>query len=244
MNRIFFSIMLIFFFLPPAQAAETGMDSCNIFYHEGQFEAAIDCYRNVTDHHSAAVYYNMANSYAQLGQTGYSVLYYQRALCLSPHDSDISGNLSLIRKETGLFSPEPTLSQFVTGLLTTGQWSVLALSGLVLYVIFLFFLLRGKGHGPVEMVITICSLLIIILGSAGAWIQYLGQDRSVVIEDSGLLLSPFATASTSGTLKQGRLVRVDKQHEQFSYITDETGRKGWIATEKIVPVIPEKARPQ
>ena len=121
------------------------IDRCNSLYHDTSYEQAITCYQALSSEGiSAEILYNIGNSYAQLDQTGRAVLHYLRALCLAPDDSDISGNLSLIRKEKGLFPKDPSLSEQLFGLFSVTQWSLLCLSALVIYLVFSLFRIKKR----------------------------------------------------------------------------------------------------
>ncbi len=80
----------------------------NEAYSRGDYAQAIAQYEQITETagYAPSVLYNLANSYALSGQTGRAVLNYERALRLAPSDSDISGNLELVKKENGLFPRE------------------------------------------------------------------------------------------------------------------------------------------
>src|SRR5690606_27767863 len=67
----------------------------NRLYNEGKYQEAINNYLKVTEgnDHSAALYYNLANSYYKLNQIAPSIYYYEKALLLAPQDTDIKNNL-------------------------------------------------------------------------------------------------------------------------------------------------------
>lgn len=48
------------------------------------------------------LYYNIANSYYQLGEYPFAVLYYYKALSLRPRDEKVSGNLAIALNKLGL----------------------------------------------------------------------------------------------------------------------------------------------
>lgn len=216
------------------------LDNCNSLYHNNSYEQAILCYQDLTsDGMSSPLFYNMGNSFAQNNQPGYAILYYLRALSLAPGDSDIAGNLALLRKEKGIFPPDPSPVQQLAGRLTISQWSILCLLALVIYLIYSLTRLRNnKNSRLVEIcLIVLCSSLFII-GGFGAGIRYKEWHQSVAVIDSRLLVSPFENAASIGSIQQGRLVSPQKQHSDFWYVTDETGRKGWIQAQALEPILP------
>ena len=221
------------------QQNAASLEACNTFYHNNAFEDAIACYKNLlSEGRSANILYNIGNSYAQLDQPGYSVLYFLRALSVNPKDSDISGNLAMVKKEKGLFPPEKSALQMFFSLLTLGQWSILCLISLAGYFVFSSTRLsKGKNMVLESFVILLC-MFSLSAGVMGTMVRYREWHQSVVIRDSRLLISPFEKGASIGSIKQGRLVSPHKEHGAYWYVTDETGRKGWLETAVFESIMP------
>lgn len=218
-------------------AAEAGpeLDECNRLYHGGDFEAAIGCYEQVGT--SAELLFNIGNSYARLDRTGPAVLYYLRALCLAPGDPNILGNLSRLRKENSLFSPEPGLDDQFFSLLTIHQWSYLCLAALLFHLLFLVHALKRKKRLSGLIPATAAVLIIFTVGCWGAWHHYAQWQRSVVVEKSRLLISPFENAEPVGSIEPGRLVVPGKSYREFVHVRDEQGRTGWLREDHHIPIV-------
>ena len=216
------------------------IEACNALYHENDFEDAIACYQSLSDNeHSANILYNIGNSYAQLDQPGYSVLYYLRALSLDPGDSDFSGNLAMVKKEKGLFPPEKSAVQLFFSLLTLGQWSILCLLSAAGYLAFACTRLRREKNMVLEIFVILLCAILVTAGGFGAGIRYREWHQSVVVKDSRLLVSPFENGASLGSIEQGTLVLPQKEHGDYWYVTDERGRKGWLKTEAFEPILPQ-----
>jgi putative methionine-R-sulfoxide reductase with GAF domain len=56
--------------------------------------------------------------------------------------------------------------------------------------------------------------------------------------DGQLVVSPFAGATPVGAIRQGRLVSTHTEHRDFTSVTDETGRTGWLPTASLEAIIP------
>ena len=219
---------------------QLSIEACNTLYHNNDFEDAIACYKNIpSEGHSANILYNIGNSYAQLDQPGYSILYFLRALSINPGDSDISGNLAMVKKEKGLFPPEKSAAQLFFSLLSLGQWSLLCLLSVAGYLIFSCTrLTKGKNVLLESFVILLC-VFSLGAGILGTVIRYREWHQSVVIKDSRLLVSPFENGASIGSIEQGRLVYPHKEHGNYWYVTDETGRKGWLESEVFESIMPQ-----
>ncbi len=209
-------------------------------FSRSEFQAASETFTQLTESEgfSSAVLYNMANSYSQSGKTGKAILTYERALRLSPSDPDIRGNLELLRKEQGLFPKEPSNTEEFFSLLTIRQWSLLALCSLAVIALFQLIGLRYRFTRKTTVTVLTLSFLAFSMGSMGTVFEYRLFNPSVVIAtDARILVSPFSSATSIGALQEGRLVYPEKHHHNFSYVADETDRKGWIPAASIEAVV-------
>ncbi len=237
MIRMFAIIVIPMVFLAAAGgfAAEPDLDGCNLLYHEGTYEEAIRCYEQIGT--SAELLFNIGNSYAQLGRSGYAILHYLRALCLSPADADTLNNLDQIRRENSLFPPEPSLTDQFFSLLTISQWTYICLTALIFFLVLITLSLRKKRGAGMNISAVLICLIVFTLGAWGAQNHYRQWQRSVVVEETRLLISPFESAESAGAIEPGRLITPHKKYKEFVYVTDETGRKGWLEKKSQVPII-------
>jgi tetratricopeptide (TPR) repeat protein len=220
-------------------AEEVLFQDANTAYSRGDYAQAIALYRQIitTTGYAPSVLYNLANSYALSGQPGQAVLNYERALRLAPSDPDISGNLQLVKKEHGLFPRESSRTERLLQLLNLNQWTALLLFSLILLTIFQAAAMKYRFSRQLYFGVTTSCCLLLCLASAGTLFRYHSFNPSIVIAvDAKLLLSPFASSASIGALPEGRLVYPQKRHGDFSYVTDETDRQGWIPSSLIEPV--------
>ena len=84
--------------VPAAADAETLWTQANEAYLNSDYAGAVRLYESILDEglFSMKLYYNLANAYFKTGEIGKSILFYKRALILSPSNDDIRHNLSLI----------------------------------------------------------------------------------------------------------------------------------------------------
>ncbi len=243
----FFTALLCFLLFSPCLAATgTGDDSQNLFklgnkaYSRGDFSAATEFYEKLTaiSGYGSGVLFNLGNSYARSGQIGKAILNYERALRLAPTNSDIQSNLELIRKESGLFPREYSWSERFFQLLNLDQWTMAAFFFLVTFSTFQIVSLKRHFSVHTRWIITTACFMFFLLSLSGAFFRHpLWQPFVVTDANSSLLLSPFSSSTPTGSIQQGRLVYPEKTHDDFNYVTDETGRKGWIASSSIESVL-------
>lgn len=202
-------------------------------YSRGEYETAIQGFEAlIREGMSAPLFYNLANSYAQAGQSGRAILNYERALRLKPSDSDIRGNLELVRKDKGLFQEEQAYGQRFVGLLGLNQWVALGATAFVLFALVLLLpasvaLKQSSRYG-----LAAACLLMTVTAGIGTVVQYQHwHDGVVVVTDARLRVSPFESAASVGGIQEGRLVSPGKTHNNYILVTDETGRSGWLTAD-------------
>ncbi len=227
-------VFLLSLALRPALAADDRFHKATTAYSAGEYQVAIDTFASLAeDDLSSVLLYNLANSYAQAGQTGMAILHYERASRLAPGDSDIRGNLELLRKERGLFQEEQTITQHFVGLLGLNQWTILALCGFVLLALVLLLPPSRNMKKSSQRIVAMICLLLATSASMGMYGQFLHyHDAVVVVADARLRISPFESAASTGSIQEGRLLTPIKTHNNYVLLKDETGRSGWLASEE------------
>lgn len=219
-----------------ASSKEQLFQQGNEAYSHGDYTQAIAQYEELTATFglSPAVLFNLANSYAQDGKIGRAILNYERALRLAPSDSDIAGNLDLVRKERGLFVSEPKGAGQFFNLLSLDHWAMLGLLALVCFTLFQAAKVKFHIGGKVSTGLGLAWALVLCLAVTGMATHYQHFKPAVVIAaDARLLISPFASATSVGAIQEGRLVYPEKTHGLFTYVEDETSRHGWILSTDI-----------
>jgi tetratricopeptide (TPR) repeat protein len=220
----------------------TRFHEANGAYSRNEFSSAVESYESLlADHgYSPGVLYNLANSYAQLGSIGKAVLNYERALRLAPGDSDIIGNLQLVRHSNGLFSPETSFSERLLHIMSMNFWVWLGGIGLLAITSVLLSTLRFKPSRTTVTLVISSGIIMIMLSAIGTTALRQDWNSFVVIDSKARLqISPFKGAATVGDIKEGRKVTPKKEHGEYIFVEDETGRTGWIGAAAIEPVIPE-----
>jgi tetratricopeptide (TPR) repeat protein len=145
---------LLFFLVGLTFASEQGqlyIAQANQAYEEGEFTEAQQLYEKAINEGvvNANVYYNYANTLFRLDKLGESILYYEKALKLSPTDEDIKANLKFANAQTIDKHPQPghnIITKFIWFLhssydLNSALWLALGLfSGLFLLGVLVLFI--------------------------------------------------------------------------------------------------------
>jgi tetratricopeptide (TPR) repeat protein len=96
MKNIFYISLLIF----QVSLAQTAFEQGNKFYGKENYEAAITSYESVVNsgNQSTELYFNLGNCYYKLHKVAPAIYNYEKALLLSPNDTEIKTNLEFARK--------------------------------------------------------------------------------------------------------------------------------------------------
>ncbi|MGL5111798.1 MAG: tetratricopeptide repeat protein, partial [Flavobacterium sp.] len=97
------NIVYLLLFITNILAAQTGFETGNALYKRGQYEQAIQAYESVArvgKKESAELYFNLGNCYYKLNKVAPAIFNYERALVLSPNDTEIQNNLKFAQKRT------------------------------------------------------------------------------------------------------------------------------------------------
>lgn len=239
-SRVLIVFFLVLFpLLLQAEDVESRFESGNVAYSVGEYDKAIEIYKEIiaSEGNGSGLLYNLANSYAQKGLLGLAILNYERALKLSPSDADILGNLAKVRKDKGLFAKEPGKVARLFSTLSIDGWSTVALGCLLFVVVLLLIRLRYKSSKRTFALSTVSAVVLCMLSVAGTYYCYRSYNPLVVIaSDIKLQVSPFEGATSTGTVVEGRLLFPVKQHGEYTYVTDRSGRKGWVKAEVVEAV--------
>lgn len=215
----------------------------NAAYNQGDFDGAILFYEKITRESgfSAAVLYNLANSYAEKGRIGLAILNYERARRLKPGDPDILGNLEHLRKKHGLFNPEPSFFERVIGVLEPDHWTGLAFFAFVMLTISLAVSYSVKKRPGVFRRIGAGSLILLLASTAGTFACFHSRYTAIITKTGGIEIgiSPFKGADSVGKIQEGRGVKVGTIHDSFIHIVDETKRSGWVPLTSLSAIEPQ-----
>jgi tetratricopeptide (TPR) repeat protein len=230
-------------FAAPDASAATRFDQANEAFAAGRAAEAVRGYRSIlqTDGVSAPLLFNLANAELRAGEIGAAVLHYERALALAPRDRDVQANLRQARHSANLPLPElGPVEQAVTRL-SADEWARLASAGLVLAclaAIAVALARRGRDPSPgllraarIGLALGIAGCLV---GASAGYAALRRLERGVVLgAEPALRVAPYPAATTSGRVKSGELVAIERLHQEYALVRTEDGRSGWIAASDV-----------
>lgn len=214
----------------------------NAYYTEGGYAEAVASYTQALEEggHSAALHYNLGNTYYRLGEIGRAILNYERARWLDPRNPDIAANLRLARKDL----PEQTTGALErwTALLSTDGWIYVLVASFWAGLILVAFLPGVRWVGR-WILLGMCVLACVgaLVGLTG-W--HLARNDGVVLADE----TPLRSAPASGSpvaryLRAGEEGRFIEMHGDYQRVALPDGSRGWVAVgafERILPAVLHK----
>ena len=221
------------------EPVEVSFEEANTAYSSGDYRAAISRYEEITHEagFSASVLFNLANAYARDGQIGKAIVSYERALLIASDDSDIIGNLQLVKKESGLFVRDYSRIEKLLFSLSLNQWLLLFLAGLASLAVFHLVTLFRPVSRKNTVIFSALWIIVLSLSGVGVYVGYQQFNPSIVISPGArLLISPFDSAASVGKVQEGRRVYPIKKHGAYTYVVDETDRRGWLTDSSIEAV--------
>lgn len=217
-------------------------------YAKGDYVSAIELYESILANQgeSAAIYYNLGNSYYKNKDIAHSILNYERAYLLSPGDSDIRFNLEMARNDTvdkidsinQLF-----LMSWITSLrnsFSADGWAGGAIISFIIFLLALSLYIFGKQLVLKKLGLLFAGLCLIITIVANI---FASQQKSLLINrQTAIIMSPSVTAKSTpdagGTdlfiLHEGHKILVkDATMKDWCEIQLEDGSIGWIPRDVI-----------
>nr|MCR5003552.1 tetratricopeptide repeat protein [Bacteroidales bacterium] len=217
-------------------------------YAKGDYVSAQKAWSSIADLgvQSADLFYNLGNASFKCGETGRSVLYYEKALKLNPSHSDAKFNLEFAQNQVqDKIDPVPefiltTFARKICWLMSSDAWAVIFLilaAGFVVGTL-IFLLSLSPVSRRVSFYSAIAALLLALcsLGFA-SWqkSEYQKADQAIVMLPVSSVKSSPSTEGSKDlfVLHEGTKVKVLDEVGEWANIEIADGRQGWIRTTDI-----------
>ncbi|MCF8455470.1 MAG: tetratricopeptide repeat protein [Bacteroidales bacterium] len=244
---LFFTLSLFLAMTSFADSNNALLEMANKHYTDGEYNEAIANYEQIieTGYESAALYYNLGNSYYKTGELAPAILFYEKAHLLAANDEDIVFNLELANRHVVdklEAIPDFFLNQWINNLsiqLSTNQWAIISMVAfgvaLLLFLIFLY-----VSVPLVKRFSFYFSMLLVIVAVSG-FIFSSKEANKLTAHDTAIIFSPTVTVKSSpdegGTdlflLHEGSKVQLNDSIGNWVEIALSNGNEGWILKEAI-----------
>lgn len=201
--------------------------NANKFFHEQQFQEALELYDSLP-RHGWAVYCNKACCFFQLGNYVQAMLYWQRALKNGGHSYSAIIEEYCLRASQQLNTQYKGLNwkdscYFASKKIPLGFWQILFLS--MLYALFLCYLLSPKKFTWIIYFLLVSTVL--LLGILLFRYQMTDKQRVIVLEPSALYAGTDTSFSKVIDVPRGLILSAIQRHEEWAKV-DCQGKVGWI----------------
>lgn len=233
-----------------ASQVDNLMKQGNDFYQQKKYENAIAAYQILADegYEGVALFYNLGNSYYRDGKIGYAILYYEKALRISPNDDDVQHNLAIARAKT--VDKIDTLPQFfifqwwesLLALFSVTGWTYLSY---FLYLLVLisagtyFFARNNKWQrysflgGLAISIILIFSVILLIVNLN----RELNIKQGIIIKPViSVKLSPDPNSNDAFVIHEGLKVQLEDKVDDWVKIRLHDGKIGWLPEDDVAAI--------
>lgn len=249
MKKYLLNIFYLLIILSSLSKADSNsiMQTANEYYKNNRYQLAIEEYNKLLldGFEGTSLYYNLGNAHYRLGKVGYAILYFEKALKLSPNDEDVKHNLALAK--LNLKDKVDTLPPFFIFNLWEGLLAAFSISGwtIIVYIIFIllliaviaYFFSRSVTEQRISFFngvgLTVVLFLSVILLAVKMNKEFNVKDGIVVETLVVVKSSPDFSAKDSFQIHEGLKVRVEDNVDEWVKIRLDDGKIGWIAEKNI-----------
>lgn len=250
MKKILIYTALLFVAVVARAAEPTSLERWeegNKAYIEGNYAKAVEEYNAIVEsgEYSMKLYYNLANAYFKQGETGKAILYYNKALRLSPSQEDVRHNLAIAEAQTKdriAVIPEFFLNRWLRVVRNSKScmaWSILSLVLLALFLAcgLLFLLASSIKWRKVGFYCAVCAALLFVATTAFAISSrndMLSHDEAVVMASAiSVKSSPDRSATDLFVLHEGTKVHIVSEMDEWCEVVIADSKKGWTESKNI-----------
>jgi tetratricopeptide (TPR) repeat protein len=238
--------MLLFMLLVSMASVAQDKAVADSAYAKEDYQTAISIYESLlSDNVSPELYYNLGNAYYRLDDMPHAILNYERALLLSPGDSDIRFNLQMARNKTiDKIIPESEMF-FVTwykslvNIMGVDGWAILAIIMfalaailILLYVFTDVVIIRKIGFFGASL-----SLIIFVVANVFAYQQgnkVASYNGAIIMSTANVKSTPAENGTDLFVLHEGTRVDItDDSMNDWKEVRIADGKEGWIETKKL-----------
>lgn len=225
-----------------------GEDANKIFqqaneaYMKKDYSTAIHLYETMVQEgsKSANLFYNLGNAYFKNEHLAQSILYYERALRLSPNNKDIIHNIAFANQK--IIDDMETMPELIIykwirnfySLFSSNTWAVIACVCCIAMFIAGGFMIVSRMHKRrvyLFFISLICFVLLII-SIAFSIVQYQQSNRSdeaIITQASVVVKSmPDQSGTDLFTVHEGLKVKINDKVGKWVEVLFPNGSKGWM----------------
>jgi len=236
-------IVTFLFCISLSSQNEALFDAANKLYNEGNHQEAIEKYEDILSNgaHSSELYFNLGNAYYKLNKIAPSIFYYEKAIQLSPNNSDFKSNLSFAENMTIddiEVVPEIGLSRIGKNVINTfnfDTWATFSVAFVLIFVILFLGYYFSNATAKKRLAFIVSSsalgLAIVCLFFAQQKYKFAIKDKPAIVfaKETDIKTEPNLRSEVTFTLHEGTKVQVLEEYDKnWKKIKLADGKTGWI----------------
>lgn len=236
------NIVYFFLFITQTFWAQSAFEKGNALYQKENYQEAITFYENIvkSGQESSEVYFNLGNCYYKLNKVAPAVYNFEKALLLSPNDSEIQNNLSFAKKmaiDEITEAPKVGFSKIIADFTSNfhyDTWAWIAILCSVLFLIGFVFYYFSSSTGLKRLFFSgmILFLLFLLVSIFSGFYEKnrISNDRPAIVfaDVISVKSEPNASAQDAFTLHAGTKVTVLEDLGSYRKIQLADLKEGWI----------------
>lgn len=208
-------------------------------YQKGDFNGAVENYEQLMakGYNDAGLCFNLGNACFQAGQSGKAVLYYEKALALTPNDGAVLENLEQVR--SGLSDQiDQSMAPDWWDWLLQPQWLLRPNTWAILFALLVWlemgFLLAWRRNPQIawfHWVIrgTLTAAIVVLFGAAlSFWNTYYNPTGIILSKETTLRIGPEQASPAIRTLHEGTKVAYLDKIGTWDKVRLSNGQEGWL----------------
>ena len=242
-RSLFVGFIMIHFLTVSAQnSPEKLFKDGNTAYNEGDFTKAVSFYKQTLEmgQHSAALYFNLGNSYYRLNKVAESIYYFEKAKQLDPDNKDIKTNSAFAQNMTidAIEAiPKSQLAQLQEGifeLFSITTWSKITLVWIWLFALFFiaYLFLNASQLKRIFFLLSLVSLALFISSFAITFSvnqQQKNTQYAILFSNKiDIWSEPNQRGEIQFTLHEGTKIELLESLDEWNKIRIANGSEGWI----------------
>ena len=226
------------------------MKQGNAAYQNGNYQNAISDYEKLVNdgYEGVSLYYNLGNAYYKDGKLGYSILYYEKALKLSPNDDDIQHNLAIANSKT--VDRINTLPRFFIFQWWESLLSFFSVKGWTYFTYVLFILILAAAgayffikNPLIQRYSFFGGLVILVLFILSAVMLAINVNRQLNVKNGIIIaqavsakLSPDTKSNDAFVIHEGLKVKMEDKVDDWVKVRLNDGKIGWLPQSDIAQI--------
>ncbi|WP_423817859.1 tetratricopeptide repeat protein [Salinimicrobium sp. TIG7-5_MAKvit] len=246
MKKLIFLLALCFSLSATAQNSQV-FEAANKAYAAGNYEEAITQYEQILENGqtSAALHYNLANSYYKLNRVAPSIFHYEKALQLAPGDEDVRNNIGFARNMAIDAIGEEEQAGFrgifdtSTAAFSASGWGWVAIFCMFVFVVF-FLVYYFSNKTLVKRLLFIGAMFFLVMAISSAVVaatkQSFDEESNYAIvfsEEVQIKNEPSPRAEDAFLLHEGAKVKITENFQDWVEIALPNGSRGWLEEDNL-----------